>query len=110
MFAGALLREELCLGSVRYRGSRDAPADRRRLEAVMARIASDGLGLPKSALLFTRRLAPALPLGRGAAARRFADAVKSELAGKFRSARRPWLHADAAAADSVLFLDDQELA
>lgn len=110
MLATSLLRDDFCLGSVRCRGSRDALRDRRRLETALSHIARDGFGLPKTALLFTRRLVPALPLGRGAATRRFADAVKAELAGKLRSARRPWLHADVVGADSVLFLDDAELA
>ena len=102
--------EQICLGSVRCRGSSDALRERGRVERAMARLDIASLGLSRHALLITRHVAPRKSLGGEASASRFAEAVRFELLRKVREARRPWLHGNDASAAAVLFLDETELA
>src|SRR5262249_47620934 len=98
------------VGSVRCRGGRDALRERRCFESAMGAVSGASVGLPARALLFVRRVAPSARLRSGAAADRFANAVRTELSRTLRAAWRPWLQGDCAFADAVLFLDEAELA
>lgn len=99
------------LHSVKLRGAAsDALRARLHLERVLAEV-DWAAGLPPQALLFVRRLvADARPgLRRSGEGGRFAEGVSAALRQHARTARRPWLHADAAAADAVCFADEAEL-
>lgn len=103
--------EMLQLHSVRLLGAADGLRARQRFEAALVDLSPSALGLSPRALLIVRRVAPAERLRPGSAARggAFGQAVHAELARSAQRARRPWLQADAAAADAVLFADESEL-
>lgn len=91
---------------------RSAEADvlrvRQRFERALASVEWMPPGLPPSAILLVRRLAPAPP--EGAMARSsFGERVSMALREQAGHARRPWLHVDAAEAPAVLFTDESEL-
>ena len=100
------------VGTLRLHGAADVTRARRRIEAELARLDASALGLPPRAVLVVRRAAPPARLRMSAAApaAAFGRAVQAELREKAGTARRPWLHADAASAGAVLFADEAELA
>ncbi|MBX3630771.1 MAG: hypothetical protein KF908_12875 [Nitrosomonas sp.] len=101
----------LHLNNVRLYGLFDRIHIRQRFESALAGMDPAALGLPPHTLLIVQRVVPAArlhlgPFGRSAA---FVQSVQVELAQKARQARRPWLQADTAGAEAVLFADESEL-
>lgn len=113
MFSSAMLGSDgLRVSRMRVRGpDPDGVRARQHIEAQLFGIDAASIGLPLKALLFVKRLAaksgrPLQSLFRGSA---LAHAVRDELGRSARTARRPWLDADAARAEAVIFEDEAEL-
>ncbi|MFS8979360.1 hypothetical protein PO002_33585 [Cupriavidus necator] len=90
----------------------DVLRTRQRLERALADVDWSPPGLAPRALLFVRRLRvdgrrALAPLAEGGT---FARQVSEALRERAASARRPWLHRDAATAEAVCFTDEAELA
>src|SRR5262245_26868009 len=87
---------------------RGTPADplqaRQRLERALTAVDWMPPQLPPRAVLVVRRLVVGAPSRRG-----FGTDVTNALRQRAEAARRPWLHADAASADAVIFADEAEL-
>jgi len=100
------------LRRVRFHGATDGWRARRLFETAMRDVFISSLNLPPRALLVVKRVAPTLPLrlagSQGSPA--FVRSVQAELEIKIRQAVRPWLVADSARSESVLFADEAELA
>ncbi len=84
---------------------------RQRLERALADVDWSPPGLAPQALLFVRRLVAdarwgVRPASEGGS---FGHGVSAALRERARSARRPWLHEDAAEAEAVCFADEAEL-
>ncbi len=99
-----LLSATAMLGRVVARGAgADGLQARRRLEHALGQVDWAPQGLPANAILFVKRMtvvdAPAFAANASRALQLCAD-----------GARRPWLHADAAAADAIVFADATEMA
>ena len=106
------LRSGATLRSVRMHGASGDPLSaRQQLERALADVEWSPPGLPPRALLFVRRLVADGRSGLRAQSEggSFGRGVSAALRGHVASARRPWLHDDAAQADAVLFLDEAEL-
>ncbi len=101
----------LHVASLRVRGPTDALRARWRLESTLAEVGPSAIGLTLRAVLMVRRLAPPahLSLNGASTLARYGPSVLSSLREMARSVRRPWLHADAGAAEVVLFADEAEL-
>ena len=103
--------DTLQIRHVRLNGAADGLRARLRFEAALADISSASLGLPPSALLIVKRVAPTarLRLARSVADEGFGQVVRTELKHNAKQASRPWLNSETAGAEAVLFADESEL-
>ena len=103
--------DTLQIRHVRLNGAADGLRSRLRFEAALGDISSASLGLPPSALLIVKRVAPTarLRLARSVADEGFGQVVRTELKRNAKQAGRPWLNSETANAEAVLFTDESEL-
>lgn len=106
-----LLPQATALRRVTLHGvPRDGLRARHRLEYALAAVDWAPSGLPPQAVLLVKRLVPAAREGSGTSEPgSFARRVAAALNDRAAKARRPWLHADAAAAQAVVFTDEAEM-
>ena len=102
--------DSIHLRRVRLHGAAgDRLQAQRRFERALAPLGGGVPGLPDRALLVVRRMVADFRLRKDAGTGTTAQRVQAALVQHARAARRPWLHADAATADAVLFTDEAEM-
>jgi hypothetical protein len=106
MRAATLWPGGLHVDALRLHAHGDRLRARQRVEAALGAVDVAACGVAAHELLIVRRIASAPSPVAGAALPR---GVEAALRAAAQRARRPWLHADAAGAQAVVFADEAEL-